>query len=56
MCRAFLPMLKERDEARIVNISSVYGMIGVPGNVAYCASKFGVRGFSEALRYELEEE
>ena len=53
MCRAFLPLLKESADARIVNISSVYGLFGVPGNVAYCASKFAVRGFSEALRYEI---
>lgn len=55
MCRAFLPLLRQSDDARIVNISSVFGMFGFPGQVAYCASKFGVRGFSESLRMELED-
>lgn len=53
MCRAFLPLLKQSNDAQIINISSVFGIFGVPGQVAYCASKFGVRGFSEALRLEL---
>jgi short-subunit dehydrogenase len=51
--KAFLPYLMARSEASIVNISSVYGLLGVPGQAAYCASKFAVRGFSEALRQEL---
>jgi NAD(P)-dependent dehydrogenase (short-subunit alcohol dehydrogenase family) len=54
MTRAFLPLLKASDDARIVNLSSVFGLIGVPGQTAYAASKFAVRGFSEALRHELE--
>jgi short-subunit dehydrogenase len=53
MTRAFLPMLKASDEARIVNISSIFGIIAPPGQTAYSASKFAVRGFSEALRREL---
>jgi NAD(P)-dependent dehydrogenase (short-subunit alcohol dehydrogenase family) len=53
MTRAFLPLLHKSDEARIVNISSVFGMIAPPGNTAYAASKFAVRGFSESLRHEL---
>ena len=53
MTRAFLPLLRLRDEARIVNMSSVFGLIAPPGQVAYVASKFAVRGFSEALRHEL---
>jgi NAD(P)-dependent dehydrogenase (short-subunit alcohol dehydrogenase family) len=53
MTRAFLPLLKASDEARIVNISSIFGIIAPPGQTAYCASKFAVRGFSEALRREL---
>lgn len=51
--KAFLPRLLERPEANIVNVSSVYGLVGWPGQAAYCASKFGVRGFTEALRQEL---
>jgi short-subunit dehydrogenase len=49
----FLPHLKERPEAHIVNLSSIFGIIAPPGQSAYCASKFAVRGFSEALRHEL---
>jgi NAD(P)-dependent dehydrogenase (short-subunit alcohol dehydrogenase family) len=54
MTRAFLPLLRQSDEARIVNISSLFGLISPPGQTAYSASKFAVRGFSNALRYELE--
>jgi NAD(P)-dependent dehydrogenase (short-subunit alcohol dehydrogenase family) len=54
MTRAFLPLLRASEDARIVNLSSVYGLIGPPEQVAYAASKFAVRGFSEALRHELE--
>jgi NAD(P)-dependent dehydrogenase (short-subunit alcohol dehydrogenase family) len=53
MTRAFLPLLQKSEEARLVNISSVFGLIAPPGQTAYCASKFAVRGFSEALRHEL---
>ena len=49
----FLPLLKQRPEARIVNISSLFGLITPAGQTAYCASKFAVRGFSNALRLEL---
>ncbi|MCJ2017242.1 MULTISPECIES: SDR family oxidoreductase [unclassified Methylobacterium] len=52
MCHAFLPMLKARPAAQIVNLSSLFGLIAPPGQVAYCTSKFAVRGFSEALRHE----
>jgi NAD(P)-dependent dehydrogenase (short-subunit alcohol dehydrogenase family) len=51
--KLFLPALKQRPEAHIVNISSVFGLIAPPGNAAYCASKFAVRGFSESLAHEL---
>ncbi len=54
MTRAFLPALRASDEARIVNVSSIYGIISPPGQTAYSASKFAVRGFSNALRHELE--
>lgn len=49
----FLPVLKQQSKAYIVNISSVFGIIAPPGQAAYAASKFAVRGFSEALRHEL---
>lgn len=52
MCHAFLPMLKERPAAQIVNVSSLFGLIAPPGQAAYCTSKFGVRGFTESLRHE----
>jgi len=55
MTRAFLPLLKERPEALIVNMSSVFGLVAPPGQTAYSASKFAVRGFSESLRHELQE-
>ncbi len=54
MTRAFLPLLRQSDEARIVNVSSLYGLVSPPGQCAYSASKFAVRGFSNALRHELE--
>lgn len=54
MTRAFLPLLKGSTEARIVNLSSVFGLIAPPGQTAYVASKFAVRGFSESLRHELK--
>ena len=53
MTRAFLPLLRASNDARVVNLSSVYGLIAPPEQVAYSASKFAVRGFSEALRHEL---
>jgi short-subunit dehydrogenase len=53
MTRAFLPQLKRGGEARIVNISSLYGIVAPPGQAAYSASKFAVRGFSNVLRHEL---
>ena len=52
--RAFLPHLATRAEAHIVNLSSIFGIIGPPGQTAYAASKFAVRGFSESLRLELQ--
>jgi NAD(P)-dependent dehydrogenase (short-subunit alcohol dehydrogenase family) len=53
MTRAFLPLLHRGEEARLVNISSVFGLIAPPGQAAYAASKFAVRGFTQALRHEL---
>lgn len=54
MTRAFLPALERRPQAQIVNLSSLFGLIAPPGQSAYAAAKFAVRGFSEALRHELE--
>ncbi|MBN8232502.1 SDR family oxidoreductase [Corallococcus macrosporus] len=54
LSRAFLPLLRKSDDARLVNLSSVFGLVAPPGQVAYAASKFAVRGFSEGLRHELE--
>ena len=54
MTRAFLPILRQSDDARVVNVSSIYGIVSPPGQSAYSASKFAVRGFSNALRHELE--
>src|SRR5882724_8078160 len=52
--RAFLPQLARQREAHIVNLSSLFGIIAPPGQTAYAASKFAVRGFSESLRHELQ--
>jgi NAD(P)-dependent dehydrogenase (short-subunit alcohol dehydrogenase family) len=54
MTRAFLPVLQTEPEGRLVNISSIFGIIAPPGQTAYSASKFAVRGFSMALAHELE--
>ncbi|RMG31827.1 MAG: SDR family oxidoreductase [Bacteroidetes bacterium] len=51
--KAFLPYLLQRDAAWLVNISSLFGLIGFPTQSAYNASKFAIRGFTEALRQEL---
>ncbi len=50
---AFLPWLERQEEAALVNVSSVFGIIAAPLNGTYNASKFAVRGFTEALRIEL---
>jgi short-subunit dehydrogenase len=52
--RAFLPQLARQREAHIVNLSSIFGIIAPPGQTAYAAAKFAVRGFSESLRHELQ--
>lgn len=54
MTRAFLPLLRREPVAQLVNLSSVFGIVAPPGQTAYAASKFAVRGFSEALRHELD--
>ncbi len=50
---AFLPMLRARPEASLVNVSSSFGFMGVPLQAPYCASKFAVRGFTQSVRLEL---
>ena len=52
-CRVFLPHLLAQGEGHIVNLSSIFGIVGVPAQSAYCATKFAVRGLSEALAEEL---
>ncbi|MEV2220003.1 SDR family NAD(P)-dependent oxidoreductase [Nocardia vinacea] len=51
--RAFLPILVGQDQGVIVNTSSVFGLLGMPNQSAYCAAKFAVRGFTDSLRQEL---
>lgn len=55
LCSAFAPRMIERRHGHIVNISSLAGWIGAPGLSAYCAAKFGLRGFGEALAADLQE-
>lgn len=52
--KAFLPHIKTAGDGQIVNVSSVFGLIAVPTQSAYNAAKFAVKGFTEALREELE--
>jgi NAD(P)-dependent dehydrogenase (short-subunit alcohol dehydrogenase family) len=52
--KAFLPHLRASGEGHVVNLSSLFGLLGFPGQSAYNATKFAVRGFTEALRIELD--
>jgi NADP-dependent 3-hydroxy acid dehydrogenase YdfG len=52
--QAFMPLLRRAQQGHLVNLSSVFGLIGVPTQSAYNASKFAVRGYTEALRQEME--
>lgn len=54
--RALLPLMLANGQGQVVNTSSLFGLIGPPGQSAYSTSKFGLRGFSESLRSELEAE
>ncbi|TVV44941.1 SDR family oxidoreductase [Thalassolituus sp. C2-1] len=51
--KAFLPQLLANQEGAVVNVSSVFGLLGTPGTSDYCASKFAIRGFTESLMVEL---
>lgn len=53
LCRDCLPILRQQGKGLIVNIGSTFGSIGYPGFSVYCGSKFGLRGFTQALRREL---
>ncbi|MDF1764152.1 MAG: SDR family NAD(P)-dependent oxidoreductase, partial [Oleibacter sp.] len=53
--KSFLPLLKMQPESAIVNISSIFGVIALPTQSAYNATKFAVRGFTESLRQELKD-
>jgi short-subunit dehydrogenase len=55
-CRVFLPQLRQAGAGHIVTVGSCFEWVGFPGKAGYCASKFAVRGFSEALRAELHPE
>jgi short-subunit dehydrogenase len=52
--KAFLPHLKASGEGHVINVSSVFGLAGIPSQSAYNSAKFAVRGFTESLRQELE--
>jgi len=54
-CRAFIPYLKQQNEASLVNISSVHGLFTNPGVGPYCSTKFAVRGFTLTLTQELKD-
>lgn len=51
---SFLPHLIDSGDGHVINLSSVFGLIAVPGQAAYNAAKFAVRGYTECLREELE--
>ena len=53
--RAFIPHMVDSPEAAIVNTSSIFGMVAVPGQTVYHATKFAVRGFTESLAMEMKE-
>ena len=52
--KVFLPHLIESGDGHVINVSSIFGLFSVPGQGAYNAAKFAVRGFTEALRQEME--
>jgi short-subunit dehydrogenase len=54
LCKKLLPLLI-KESSQIINIGSIFGYLGFPGFSSYCASKFGLRGFSQSLRRELSD-
>lgn len=52
-CKLFLPHMQKTDRAHIVNLSSIFGLVGIPSQSPYCSTKFAVRGFTDSLRSEL---
>ncbi|CAG0925928.1 unnamed protein product, partial [Notodromas monacha] len=52
--KSFLPLLKQRPQAALVNVSSLFGLSGIPYQAAYSASKMAIRGFTESLAMEQE--
>jgi len=54
-CHFFMPYMAKTEQAHIVNISSLFGIVGMAGQTAYCATKYAVRGFSESLWEELRD-
>ena len=55
LTQCMLPLLKRPPRAQVINVGSVFGYLGYPGFASYCAAKFGLRGFSQALRRELSD-
>lgn len=55
LTQRLIPLLRAAPAAQIVNVGSVFGSIGFPGFAAYCASKAGLKGFTQALRRELSD-
>lgn len=53
LTHALIPLLKKEPKAQVINTGSIFGYIGYPGFTAYCVSKFGLRGFTQALKREL---
>ena len=53
LTQLLLPLLKSAPSAQVINVGSIFGYLGYPGFALYCATKFGLRGFSQALRREL---
>ncbi|MCC2616604.1 SDR family NAD(P)-dependent oxidoreductase [Aestuariibacter halophilus] len=53
--RAFLPQLMAQPWSAIVNVSSIFGFVGAPTSADYCASKFALRGYTEALMVEMQQ-
>jgi short-subunit dehydrogenase len=55
LTQRMLPLLRRAPRAQVINVGSVFGYLGYPGFATYCAAKFGLRGFSQALRRELSD-